>query len=96
MLDYENQANPFDERREAIARWRAAASVDVAETAEILRDASTITRRGVRASDALHIACAIAARCAFFLTTEDNVVKKMRGFPGITVVDPTQFVIEVE
>jgi hypothetical protein len=34
LLDYENQANPFDERREAIARWRSSAIVDVEETVE--------------------------------------------------------------
>jgi hypothetical protein len=31
-----------------------------------------------------------------FLTTDDDVVKRMRGFVGIAVMDPTQFVIEVD
>jgi hypothetical protein len=38
----------------------------------------------------------MAAGCDFFLTTDDFVVKRMRGFTGIAVMDPTQFVIEVE
>ena len=95
MLDFENQANPFEERREAIARWRTAATVDVEETAAILDRAREITDRGVRVKDALHIACAIAAECDFFLTTDELVVKKMRGFSAIAVLDPTQFIIEV-
>jgi predicted nucleic acid-binding protein len=95
MLDYENRANPFEEQREAIARWKNAAVVDVGETAAILRDAQGIANLGVHANDALHVACAIASECDYFLTTDDLVVKRLRGFSKITVMDPTQFVIEV-
>ncbi len=96
MLDYENQANPFEERREVIARWRVAASVDVEESAAVLGQAREIADRGVPAKDAIHIACAMAAGCDFFLTTDDVLVSKMRGFVGIAVADPTRFVLEVE
>jgi hypothetical protein len=37
VLDYENQANPFEERREAIARWKDMSVVDVEETAAIIQ-----------------------------------------------------------
>ncbi len=96
VLDYENQANPFEERREVISRWRTAATVDVEETAAILRQAREIADHGLHAKDALHVACAMAAGCDFFLTTDDLVVKRMREFAGIAVTDPTQFIIEVE
>ena len=96
VLDYENQANPFEERRDVIARWKTAAAVDVEETDAIVQQAREIASRGLRAKDALHVACAMAAGCDFFLTTDDFVVKKMRGFAGIAVMDPTQFVVEVE
>ena len=96
VLDFENQANPFPERRDLIARWRAEATVDLEETAAIVRRAREIANRGLPAKDALHIACAMAGQCEFFLTTDDLLVKIMQGFPGITVLDPTQFVIEVE
>ncbi|HEY4759965.1 MAG TPA: PIN domain-containing protein [Thermoguttaceae bacterium] len=95
MLDHENQANPFEERRDVIARWKTAATMDVEETAVILRQAREIADRGIRAKDALHIACAMAAGCEFFMTTDDSVVKKMLGFSGIAVIDPTRFIIEV-
>ncbi len=96
VLDYENQANPFQENREVIARWKQAATVDVAETPEVLRRAREISARSVPPKDSLHIACALAAGCAFFLTTDDLIVKKMRGYSGVAVMDPTQFVIEVQ
>jgi predicted nucleic acid-binding protein len=95
MVEYENRANPFAERRSVIERWKKAAAVDVAESAEILRHARAIAESGVRAKDALHIASAIAAGCDFFLTTDDDLVKKMHGFSEIVVTDPTRFIIEV-
>ena len=96
ILDYENQANPFEERCDVIARWKAAAAANVEETDALVQQAREIASRGLRAKDALHVACAMAAGCDFFLTTDDFVVKKMRGFARIAVMDPTQFVVEVE
>jgi hypothetical protein len=95
MLDHENQVNPFKERRDVIARWKTAATIDIEETTAILHNALEIADRGVPAKDALHVACAIAAGCEFFLTTDDVLVKKMLGFPGIAVIDPARFIIEV-
>jgi hypothetical protein len=96
VLDYENQANPFEERRDIIAGWRAAASVDVSEIDTIIQQSHEIADRGLHAKDALHIACAMAAGCDFFLTTDDVLVKRMRGFASIAVMTPTEFVVEVE
>jgi predicted nucleic acid-binding protein len=96
VLDHENQANPFEERRDAVARWKTAAAVDVDETDVIVQRAREIASRGLRAKDALHVACAMAAGCDFFLTTDDFVVKRMRGFSGIAVMGPTQFIVEVQ
>jgi hypothetical protein len=50
----------------------------------------------LRTLDALHIACAIAAECRYFLTTDDTIIRKMQGFARLAVVNPTQFVVEVE
>jgi predicted nucleic acid-binding protein len=95
ILEHENEANPFKERRDVVARWKAAATIDISETTTIIRQALEIVDRGLNSKDALHIACAIAAGCDFFLTTDDVVVKKMQGFTGIAVIDPARFIIEV-
>jgi predicted nucleic acid-binding protein len=96
VLDFENQQNPFEERQEAICRWKGAAVTDVEETDAILRQAHEIANRGLHAKDALHLACAMSAGCDFFLTTDDNVLKKMHDFARIAVTTPTQFIIEVD
>jgi predicted nucleic acid-binding protein len=96
LLDFENEVNPFAERRETIGRWKSDATADVEETPVVLRQAHAIANLGLRPKDALHIACAMSAGCDYFLTTDDFVVKRMRGFAEITVMYPTQFIIEVE
>lgn len=95
ILEHENQANPFNERRDVINRWKTVATKDIEETTAILHQAREIADCGIHAKDALHISCAIAAGCEFFLTTDDVLVKKMSGFSGIAVTDPTRFIIEV-
>jgi predicted nucleic acid-binding protein len=96
VLEHENHANPFELRRNLVARWKSEAVVDIEETDWILLQAHEIASRGMRAADALHVACAIAAGCDFFLTTDDVILKRMQGFARITVMNPTQYIVEVE
>lgn len=49
VLDYESQANPFEERRDVVARWKMAAVADVAETEAIIQQTHEIAGRGLRA-----------------------------------------------
>ncbi len=95
FLDFENAANPFEERRTTISGWRRYAAIDVEETAIILQKANTLVGLGLKAKDALHIACAIAGGCAYFLTTDDDILRRGRDVQGVTILDPTAFVREV-
>jgi hypothetical protein len=51
MLDFENSANPFVERRETIWGWKKKASVDVEETSAILNLAKEIQHLGFKSKD---------------------------------------------
>jgi predicted nucleic acid-binding protein len=95
ILDYENNANPFEERRTAIGEWKAKAVVDVGETPEILATADILFNKGLKAKDALHVACAIHAGCEYLLTTDDTVLKKGQDISDVKIVDPPTFVREV-
>ncbi len=95
ILDFENAVNPFEERRTTISEWRQYAMIDVEETATILQQANALVGLGLRAKDALHIACAIAGECPYFLTTDDAILKRGKDVQGITVLDPTAFVREM-
>ena len=95
MLDFENSANPFEERRVTISGWQQYATIDVEETATILQQANTLVGSGLKAKDALHIACAIAGECTYFVTTDDEILKRGKDVQGITVIDPAAFVREM-
>jgi len=96
MVDFENTANPFEERRTTISGWRQYATMDVEETAMILQSANRLTGRGLKAKDALHVACAIAGECTYFVTTDDDVLKRRQDIHDITIIDPTAFVREMD
>jgi len=94
ILDFENEANPFEQRKLAIKNWKVHACVDADETKEILGTAERFERMEVRSKDALHLACAIAMKCEYFLTTDDQLVKKASGITEIKVTDPVSFIRE--
>jgi hypothetical protein len=97
ILDFENGANPFPERRWSIAQWKAMAVVDVIESPSILEHAQQFESRGLRGKDALHIACALATTgCECFLTTDDQVIKIMANSEKMPVMNPTTFVTTME
>ena len=92
ILDYENIANPFEERRNIIQNWKSRALIDVGANLEILTKANIMREVGLRNKDALHLACAIIANCDYFVTTDDVILKKTAGFEDIRVIDPPGFI----
>ncbi len=92
ILDFENAANPFEERRNAIGLWRTRAVIDVGETPGLLANAKLLTAQGIRSKDALHVACAVEAGCEHFITTDAALLKKLEGYTRVVAVDPTAFV----
>ena len=96
ILDFENAANPFAEKKSTIEKWKHLATVDVIESSNILSKAIDLTKSGLRAKDALHIACAIEMECEYFLTTDDLMQKKMKDTFEIKVLNPTEFIKIIE
>ena len=92
ILDYENDANPFPERRETIANWKKHASVDTNETKILLELAHQLNAQQIKAKDALHIACAIVMECNYFITTDLFLLRKLINFEKIKVVSPVDFI----
>jgi len=96
ILDFENSANPFPERRWSISQWKTIAVVNVVESDEILAHAKQFEKRGLKCKDALHIACARATACNCFLTTDDRIIKIMGDFDIIGVMSPITFITLME
>lgn len=95
ILEAENMANPFEERKNAIGDWRQHSIVAMKETNTILNKAEILTQIGLRSKDALHLSCAISGGCEYFLTTDDKILNKNRLVTEIILMDPIGFVKEV-
>lgn len=93
ILDMENQANPFLDRRVETLRWKSLADASVEETPEILSTMNSLLTKGFKPLDALHIACAFALGCQYFLTVDKGILKKAPSVVDIIVMNPVDFVI---
>ncbi len=94
MLEFENLHNPFDIRRNSIAKWKDIAKENVLENENILSLAETLIGVGLKTKDAIHVACASEAGCDYFLTTDLGILKK--SIEIIKVINPIEFIIETE
>lgn len=95
MLDYENNKNPFVERKAQINLWKKYAKEDIEENIEVIDFANLINQFGIQKIDSLHIACAIFAKCDYFLTTDDKILGKSDKIKNINLNDPIGFIKEV-
>lgn len=59
ILEYENDKNPFNERRISIAKWRSLASVVILWSESLNKLAAQFKMLGLKTKDALHLASAI-------------------------------------
>jgi len=90
VLDYENAANPFDERKRSINAWKKLSITDCDLCEEIFDNARKMLNIGLRQKDASHIACAIYAGADFFITTDKKILNK--PVQGINLINPIDFV----
>lgn len=92
VLDFENSNSPFVDRRERTRAWRTSAVVDCVESPAVKATAESFVQIGLREIDALHVACAVNTGCAYFITTDDQVLGKADRISKIKVVDPIEFI----
>ena len=96
ILDLENADNPDMERKTAIAASKSLAEVDVVTTVTVENHATILAGEGLKAMDALHIASAIEAGANCFLTTDKQILRKMKSDSRIQVLDPVDFIRQTE
>lgn len=92
ILEYENQFNPFRERKNAIGNWKKIAKFDVSETLEIISFAESLVNRKFRPKDALHIACSVEGGANYFLTTDDWILKNKNKVQQVKILNPLDFI----
>ena len=90
VLDYENDANPFEEVRNRIAEWKKLSCADCDLSDEITEKAKELMKMGLQQMDASHIACAIYCGAECFLTTDKKILNKQ--ITDIKIMNPIDFV----
>ena len=90
IIHYENNDNPFVDKKKQIALWESKSVSIVTFNHEIQSQAENITKLGIKTKDALHIACAISANTDAFITTDRKLLKKPVN--GIVITNPMDFV----
>jgi len=94
MLDFENSNSPYDDRRNSVALWKNTAHEHCPSSDDVLLLGKEIMKYGIKEMDSLHIACAIANECDYFITTDKRLLNK--SVARIKIISPINFVLETE
>jgi predicted nucleic acid-binding protein len=74
ILEYENDQNRFDDRRNSIYEWKSIAKIYCVENEQIIEYATNLQlQSNIRTKDALHIACSVYTHADYFITTDKQL-----------------------
>jgi len=90
ILEYENNQNPFKERRDSIYDWKKYATIFCLENDSIINFSETLFEKGIKVKDALHIACAVEANADFFITTDKKLLNTK--IHEVIIINPLIFI----
>ena len=90
VLSYENSKSVHTLKRNAIANWQKLSAEYVGQSEEIELMAENIEKTGIKAYDALHVACAISANSDYFITVDKRLLKYKDE--RIVLCNPMQYI----
>ena len=94
ILEYENNLNQFDDRRNAIYDWKKIAKIHCIENDKIIEYAEKLAKLNIRTKDALHIACSVYSYSDYLITTDKQLYNLQ--LDDIRIINPLNFLNEVE
>jgi predicted nucleic acid-binding protein len=94
ILEYENNQNKLDDRRNTIYDWKKIAKIHCVENNNIIEYAEMLNKNNIRTKDALHIACSVYTNSDYFITTDKQLFNLK--FDDIKIINPLNFLNEVE
>ncbi|MDR1625883.1 MAG: PIN domain protein [Spirochaetia bacterium] len=94
ILEYENNQNKFDDRRNTIYDWKNIAKIHCIENDEIIEYAENLKKKNIRTRDALHIACSVYTHSDYLITADKQLFNlRVRD---IRIINPLTFINELE
>jgi predicted nucleic acid-binding protein len=94
ILEYENNQNKFDDRRNVVYDWKSVAKICCVENARIIEYAENLKIKNIRTKDALHIACSVYTNSDYFITTDKQLFNLKLN--DIKIINPLTFMNELE
>jgi predicted nucleic acid-binding protein len=94
VLEYENSRNPYPLKQEAMNRYLQMAEARQMVDEAIRQRSEELGHNGLKAVDALHVACAEALRSDYFITCDKRLINRCARLM-LKVVNPVDFVLEV-
>ncbi|MBW4650024.1 MAG: PIN domain-containing protein [Kastovskya adunca ATA6-11-RM4] len=94
VLEYENDRNPHPINQEAMSRYLQLAELRQEVDEAIRQKAEDLEQNGLKAIDALHVACAEAINSDYFITCDKRLINRCSGLT-MKVMNPADFVLEM-
>lgn len=94
VLEFENSRNPFALRQDWVNRCLRLSTEYQTVNESIRKRAEYLERLGLKAFDALHVACAEAAQANYFLTCDDRLISKGKHLK-VRPLNPVEFVQKI-
>lgn len=97
ILEYENVKNRLMQKRQSITNFINAYEsyyIGSERDADIAKIAEPIIQTGIKEKDAFYLACAILAKCDYFITTDDRLPKYQTN--QLLLATPCEFVRKLE
>ena len=95
VLEYENSRNSFFVNQQTMERYLQMATMKQEVNEGIRERGEQLEQQGVKAIDALHVACAEASNNDYFITCDQRLINRCRGL-ALKVINPTGFILEME
>jgi len=98
MHEDENMLCPFMERKLEIYRLSALCEIRIGPEKEIYHLAKSFQQKArLSSKDAVHLACAYHVKIRYFLTCDDELIKRAKKLNlEITVINPVDYIRKVE
>jgi predicted nucleic acid-binding protein len=94
VLEYENSRNPHPIKQEAMSRYLQLAQLRQEVSEAIRKRSEELEQNGLKAIDALHVACAEAVNTNYFITCDKRLINRCSGLT-VKVINPVDFVLEM-
>ncbi len=94
VLEYENSRNPFPVNQQLMERYLQIATLRVLVDENIRVRAKQLEQQGIKAIDALHVACAEASQSDYFITCDKRLINRGQGLT-LKTINPTDFILDI-